>query len=204
DVVHRQPELGDALAAHPARHLDPLAHARRGRRCADRSGLADVVRAVRPRAGAEVVALDRSLEALADAAAGDLDLVARLEDRDSDGLALNGAVDAPAELHELAVGADLELREVAELALRELAGCDRVEGGLPRVVPVGVRELHLHDRARAGLDHRDRGDSPGLRVEDLRHAQLFAENALWHYTSLPGKKLVRAPMLAPKVLLGNC
>src|SRR5205085_6615066 len=81
DVVHRQAELRDALAAHAARHLDALEHARRRRGGADRARLADVVRAVRARAGAEVVTLDRALEALADADARDLDLVARLEDR---------------------------------------------------------------------------------------------------------------------------
>ena len=42
----------------------------------------------------KLCALDRALEALADADAGDLDLVARLEDLDGDGLALDGAVDA--------------------------------------------------------------------------------------------------------------
>src|SRR4051794_620923 len=180
DVVHRQTELRDALAAHPAGHLDALANARRRGRRADRAGLADVVRAVRARAGAEIVALDRSLEALADADAGDLDLVARLEDLDRHGLALHGAVDAAAELDELPVGADLELREVAELALRELAVGDGVERELHGVVAVCVRELHLHDRARACLDHRDRGDSPRLRVEDLRHAELSAEDAFGH------------------------
>ena len=62
------------------------------------------------------MALDRALEALADPDAGDLDLVARLEDLDRDRLALDRAVDAAAELDELAVRADPELREVAELA----------------------------------------------------------------------------------------
>src|SRR3954451_2430945 len=95
DVVHRQAELRDALAAHAAGHLDALADAGRCCRRADRARLADVVRAVRARAGAEVVALDRSLEALADPTAGDLDLVARLEDPAGDGLALGGTVDAP-------------------------------------------------------------------------------------------------------------
>src|SRR5207237_762895 len=67
DVVDGETELRDALAAHPARHLDALEDARRRRRSADRARLADVVRAVGPRAGAEVMTLDRALEALADA-----------------------------------------------------------------------------------------------------------------------------------------
>ena len=52
------------------------------------------------------MALDRALEALADPDARDLDLVARLEDLDGHRLALDGAVDAAAELDELAVRAD--------------------------------------------------------------------------------------------------
>src|SRR5258706_215008 len=46
-----------------------------------------------------------------------------------------------------------------------------------------VRELHLHDRARAGLDHGDRSDSPCLRVEHLGHSQLAPENPLSHQTN---------------------
>src|SRR5439155_14902680 len=107
DVVHDQAELGDALAAHAAGHLDALEDARRRCRRADRARLADVVRAVRPGAGAEVVALDRALEALADADAGDLDLVARREDLDGDRLADDAAVDRSAELDEPAVRLDL-------------------------------------------------------------------------------------------------
>src|SRR2546430_17166288 len=82
DLVHRQPDLRDALAAHPAGHLDPLEHARRRGRGADRARLADVVRAVRDRAAAEVVALDRAREALADSNPGDLDALAGLESLD--------------------------------------------------------------------------------------------------------------------------
>src|SRR6478735_2962677 len=119
--MHRQPELGDALAAHQTGHLAALHHARRSRRRADRAGLADVVRAVRARPRAEVVALDRALEALADADAGDLDLVARLEELDRHLLTFDRAVDAAAKLDELAVRTDLELREMAELRARELA-----------------------------------------------------------------------------------
>ena len=79
DRVHGEPDLRDALAAHPAGHADALEDARGRRRGADRARLADVVRAVRDRAAAEVVALDRAGEALADADAGDLDRVAGLE-----------------------------------------------------------------------------------------------------------------------------
>src|SRR5262249_36555218 len=48
------------------------------------------------------------------------------------------------------------------------------------VVTVEVLRLDLHDGARAGLDHRDRGHLTRLRVEDLRHAELASENAFGH------------------------
>jgi hypothetical protein len=135
---------------------------------------------VAARAGAEVVALDRALEALADPDAGDFDPIARLEGLDGDGLAFDGAVDRAAELDELAVGADVELLQVAELRLLDLAVLDRVERKLDRVVAVHVLRPDLDDRARAGLDDGDGGDRTRLRVEHLRHAELASENSFCH------------------------
>ena len=83
-----------------------------------------------------------------------------------------------AELDQVPVRADARLREVAELGLRELALGDRLERELHGVVAVGRLRLHLHDRARAGLDHGDGRDVARLRVEDLGHAELPAEDAL--------------------------
>src|ERR687887_1717746 len=83
----RQALLRDAPAAHLAGAADALEHARGRRRGADRAGGAHVVRAVRLRAGVEVVALDRALEALALGLAGDLDDLAHLERFDRDGVA---------------------------------------------------------------------------------------------------------------------
>src|SRR5919199_6884411 len=74
--VDGQADLGDALAAEAAGHLDPLEDARGSRGGTDGARLADVVRSVRGRAAAEVVPLDRPREALTDRDAGDLDLVA--------------------------------------------------------------------------------------------------------------------------------
>src|SRR3954471_21828074 len=65
DLDDLEPFLGDALAAHATRALDALEHARGRGRGADRARRAHVVRAVRDRAAAEVVTLDRALEALA-------------------------------------------------------------------------------------------------------------------------------------------
>ena len=65
------------------------------------------------------------------------------------------AVDAAAELDELAVRADAEaLARCPSSRLRELALGDRVERELHGVVAVRVGELHLHDGARAGLRSR--------------------------------------------------
>src|SRR5581483_2401595 len=180
DVEHGEAELRDALAAHAAGHLDALEDARRCCGGTDRARLADVVRAVRARAGAEVVPLDRALKALADADARDLDLVAGLERRHRDRLAFDRAVNAAAELDEPSVRADAELREMTELRFRELALGDGVERELHGVVAVDIVRLHLHDRARAGLDHRDGRHRARLRIEDLRHAELASENAFGH------------------------
>src|SRR4051794_16790581 len=78
-VDYGQAALGHALGAHLARAADALEDARRRRRGADRARRAHVVRAVALRAAGELVALDRALEALALADAGDLDLLPGLE-----------------------------------------------------------------------------------------------------------------------------
>src|SRR4051794_9086447 len=183
DVVDVQPHLGDALAAHAAGHLDALEDARRVRRRADRAGLPDVVRAVRLRAAVELVPLDRAGEALADPDAGDLDRVAGLEDLDGDRLALD-RVHESAELDEVPVRLGAALLQVPELGLRDLPVGDRLEGELHGLVAVGVVGLHLDDGARAGLDHGDSGDHPGLRVEELGHAQLSADDAFHSLISM--------------------
>ena len=71
------------------------------------------------------MALDRALEPLADADPGDLDRVARLEDLDRDGLALDRAVDPAAELDERPVGADAVPLQVAELGPASACGRHR-------------------------------------------------------------------------------
>jgi hypothetical protein len=133
--------------------------------------------AVRDRAAAEVVALDRALEALSDRDPRHLHLVAGRERLDGDGLA-DLELALAAELDEVAVRGDARLRQVALLALRDLPLGNGVEGDLDRLVAVGLHRLHLHDRARAGLDHGHGRHPAALRIEDLRHAQLSAEDAL--------------------------
>src|SRR3954469_8497220 len=97
--------LGHALVAHLARAADSLEHAGRGGGRADRARGAHVVRAVGDGAAAEVVALDRALEALALRGAGDLDLLTDLERLDGDRLADGQLAGVVAELLDLAVRA---------------------------------------------------------------------------------------------------
>jgi hypothetical protein len=123
------------------------------------------------------VALDRALEALADRDPGDLDPVAGLKGVDGDRLADLELRRAP-ELDQVTVRRDAGLLEVAELPLRQLPVGDRIEGELDGLVAVVGSGPHLDDRARARLDHGDRGDVPRLRVEDLGHAELASEDAL--------------------------
>src|SRR6266516_6340953 len=110
--VHGQADLRHPLAAEAARHLHPLEDARGRRRSAARAWLADVVRAVRDWATAEVVPLDRAREALADRDRRDLDLVAGLERLDRHRFA-ERRVARPAELDQVAVGSGLAVLQVA-------------------------------------------------------------------------------------------
>src|SRR5918994_5114917 len=84
DLDDRSAPLGHPGAPHPSRHAHPLEHASGIGAGADRPRRADVVGAVAHRAPAEVVALDRALEALADRDSRDLHLLARLEVGDGD------------------------------------------------------------------------------------------------------------------------
>src|SRR3954453_22149241 len=125
---------GGGARARPARGAGGVGGGGVGARAAG-AGCADVVRAVGLGATAEVVSLDRALEALADGDRGDLDLLAGLEAGDGD------------------VVADLDLGSgVARLLARAFA---LARGGLPAGGTggdVGVAELdeRPHPR-RTGL-----------------------------------------------------
>src|SRR4051794_4488476 len=117
DLDDLEAGLGDALVAHLAGAADALHHAGGPGRRADRARGAHVVRAVRLGAGAEVVALDRALEALALRGAGDLDLLADLEGLDGDRVADQPLVGVVAELDEVLHRGRAGLLEMAELGL---------------------------------------------------------------------------------------
>src|SRR3954452_1658066 len=164
--------LGDPLVAHLAGAADALHHARGPGGGADRARGSHVVRAMALGPGAEVVALDRALEALALRGAGDLHALADLERLDRDGVADQPLAGLVAELHEMPGRRRAGLLEVAELGLREMLLLDRAERELDGLVAVAVDRPDPGDRARAGLEHGDALDAAVL-AEQLGHADLL-------------------------------
>src|SRR4051794_22932957 len=175
DVDDLETLLGHALVAHLAGAADALHHAGGPGGRADRAGGAHVVRAVRLRAGGEVVALDRALEALALRGAGDLDRLADLEGLDRDGVAHEPLARVVAELDEVLHRGRAGLLEVAELGLGEVLLLGRAEGELDGLVAVALVGADARHRARAGLEHRDALD-PAVLLEELGHAELLGED----------------------------
>src|SRR5579875_1518642 len=176
DGVDGQADLRDPLTAHPAGHPHSLEDPRRGRRGADRAGLANVVRAVGLGPAAEAVPLHRPLEPLADPGPRDLDPVAGTEDLDGYALALHGLGEVAAELDEVPVGAvDAGLRQVPAFGLRQLPLGHATPGELDRLVAVGFGCAHRDHGPGPRLDHGHRRDGAALLVEDLGHPQLLSD-----------------------------
>ena len=130
------------------------------------------------------VALDDALVAVALAGAGDVHPVA---------LGEHGAVDDIAHLHvsrlvQLELLEDLlqdplaGLLQMAQFRLGELALGHVLEAQLNGVVAVLLHGLLLHHSAGARLNDGDRDDVARL-VEDLRHADLLADDGLFHVFS---------------------
>src|SRR5262245_63981962 len=111
--MHDEADLGAPLGAHLAGHAHAPEDARRRRGGADGTALANVVGAMRLRSAAEVVALDRAREALADGRAGHFHGIAGLEGLDRDRLT-HRQLRLPAKLDEPAVRRDPCLLEMAE------------------------------------------------------------------------------------------
>src|SRR5436190_2586734 len=142
----RQALVGHTLVAHLAGAADALHHACGPGRGADRSRGAHVVRAVGLGAAAEVVALDRALEALALGGARDLDLLADLECLDGDRLADRQLAGVVAELLDLAVRARVGLLEVSELGFAQVLLLGGVERELDGLVAVALMRADAGDR----------------------------------------------------------
>src|SRR6185312_896524 len=167
--------LGDALVAHLAGSADALHHAGGPGGGADRSGRADVVRAVRLGAAGEVVALDRALEALALGDAGDLHPRARLEGLDGDRLAQHQLAGLATELDDRLHRRRVGLLEMTELGFGEVLLLGLVEGQLDGFVAVAVERADRRHRAGAGLEHRHARDA-SVFLEELCHTELLGED----------------------------
>src|SRR5690606_31540131 len=179
DGVNGQVLHGGAGVAVPSRHAEALEDATGGRAAADRARRAVLaLGAVRGAQAVEAVALHDTRGALALARAGDVDLLAGLEDVGGDLLAefvLGGVVGA--QFDEVAARRDAGLLEVTRARLVHLARVDLPEPELHGGVAVLLRAADLGDDARPGLDDGHRND-PALIVEDLGHAELLAQDAL--------------------------
>ena len=128
-------------------------------------------------------ALDDAGVALALADAGDIHFVAFLEGVRLDDVAdvhLRGIVQT--ELVQHAQRAGFRLVEVALLGLGELALTDFVEAQLNGGVAFLFDCLLLDHFAGAGLNDRD-GHDLALLIEDLGHADLLADDGLFHGVS---------------------
>ena len=128
-------------------------------------------------------ALDNAGVALALAGAGDVDLVALGEDVGLDGVAdfELGAV-SKTELLEVLHSADARLLEVAGFGLGELLLGHCLVAELDGLVAFLVLGHLLDNRAGAGFDDGHGDDLAGL-VEDLRHADLLADDGFLHFIS---------------------
>ena len=126
------------------------------------------------------MALDDAGVALALADAGDVDALALFEHVGLEDVAdVQSAAVLEAELVQVAQVAGAGLGEVAALRLGELLLADFVKAELHGVVAFLVGRLLLDDDAGAGLDNSDGDDLAGL-IEDLRHADLLADDGFLH------------------------
>src|SRR5690606_10210144 len=179
--------LGAVHRAHVTRHLLAREHATRRLALAD--GTRRAVRqrvAVRGIAHAEVVALDRALEALALADAGNVDLLADFEDVGLDlaaHLIVAEIAGGNAELPQSTTRLDLGLGVVAGHRLGQQRRALAARGDLDGAVTVVLVRLQLDDaiRRRFNQGHRD-----GLPIlgEDPAHAALAADDPDSHGSGL--------------------
>ena len=126
------------------------------------------------------VTLDDAGVALALADAGAVHMIALGEHVGPDDIAhVDGGAVVQAELLEHLQGLSARLGQVAQLRLGELALGDGLEAHLHGLIAVVLEGLLLHHGAGAGLDD-GHGDDLAVGVKDLRHADLFADDCLFH------------------------
>src|SRR5690606_9558170 len=134
--------------------------------------------AVRGAEAAEAVALHDTGVPLAFRLSGDVNLFTRLEHVSGDLLTdrvLAGV--GGAHLDVVAARGEVVLTQVIAERLVHLARVDVAVAELNRGVPIGLRGTDASHDSWAGLQHRHRHNFAGL-VEDLGHAELFAQDSL--------------------------
>ena len=136
-------------------------------------------------AGMLVPSLDGAGVAVAFADAGDIYFIAfgELVHLDLVAHAVGGDV-VKAEFAKVTGCGHVRFCEMAELGLGlqflSALFAELSETDLNRLIAVGFDRLHLGYGAGASFDDRDR-DETTIRKEDLGHADLFAENCLFHW-----------------------
>ncbi len=174
---------GLMLARHDAGRIGARAHG--ARVTVDRAA------AVGGGGAALAVTLDRAGIALALADAGDVDLLALGEDVGLHGVAhFQLAAVFQAEFFEVLEVGNAGLLQVALLGLGELALGDFLKAELDGFIAFLFLGHLLDDHTGAGLDDGD-GDDTASLVEDLRHADLLANNGFFHVFSSFGYWLPR-------------
>ena len=143
----------------------------------------DRAAAVRGGGTALTVALDNARVAFALADAGDVDLVAFCEDVGLQDIAhIDGCAVLKTEFLEVLLVADAGLVKVTLFRLRQLLLGDVFKAELDGVIAFLFLGHLRGDRAGARLDHGD-GDDLACFIEDLRHADLFADDGFLHMIS---------------------
>src|ERR1017187_3786259 len=187
---HPQVALRHARMTHVSRHAHSLEHARRKRRRTNRTRNLKH-RAVRLRTAGEMMPLNDTLEAFALAHSHDVDKLFAFEYLDQHpvadlhrDLAIGGAIGfEPHFAHELyrrkIVLGQMSARRLGQPRL--LHKFDQTN--LSRFVTVLHRQLVLGHYARTSLQHCNR-THVALRVKQLRHADLLAQNACNSYRHL--------------------
>src|ERR1700723_2665772 len=181
DTQHAQITLRYPRVAHMSRHAHSFEHARRKRRRANRSSDLEH-RSVRLGTAAEVMPLHDALEAFSLAHAHDVDELFAFKN-----LHQHAVANLP---RSLAVAIALKPHFAHELhrrkiILRQVSACrlgeprlfhELDQANLSRFVSVLHRQLMLRHHTRTSLQHCHRAHV-ALRVKQLRHADLLAQNA---------------------------
>src|SRR5579871_5493589 len=178
---HSQVAHGHALMPHMSRHAHAFEHARWKRRGADRPGNLKH-RTMRFGSTAEMMPLHDTLKTSTLAGSDDIDKLFAFENLNQHAIAdLHGSV-AIAIAFECDLAHEFHRRQIV-LAQMSLGGLGQLrllhqfdQADLRRLVTVFGRRLMLCNHARAGLQHRH-GAHIALRVEQLRHADFFAQNS---------------------------